>query len=729
MVKPPVSIIYEFEGFRLNVAHLMLYRGNEEISLAPKAARTLLTLIERRGEILGKDELMQNIWNDSIVAEANLTQYIHVLRKILGTTADGKPLIETLHRRGYRFNGEVAEKDSTSETSEQGIFQTSIPQTHFSNRTAENKIDTHPERAGRGFTYKMIVLAASICLLILVVSAFWNSQKPQFPVAANPPNVALERLTPDRNAMQPTLSPDGKYLLFANLDKNLTKTLRLRDLTSGSEVEIMPGGEYLDFAFSADGRQIYYLTSDQNSPNSTLERIPLLGGKPQEILKNVISPPAVSPDGKRIAAFKGDTGLTVTDENGEPIYPHESLEDRFNAVAWSSQMSWSPDGERLAICGKDDDGQSRILEFSVKDQTNRYLPIPNFNAVDDAAWLADGSGLLVTAKEKAGEPYQIWRIAYPSGEAWRVTSDFNNYEGISLSQDSKILVAGRTIIKSNLWSMPFGGNETARQITFGSEAQDGYWGMAFAPDGKIIFTSPRSGNLDLWQMNADGSDQQRLTDEGSANIAPRVTVDGKYIVFASTRIGGRFHLWRMDKDGKNPLQLTNGTNADERFFDISPDESRIYYAALNEQRLMTTRKVSIDGGETFALADSYQSSGAIAAAPDGKSLLRYIYLKDQKQPWRFGIFPTDGGEPLKLMETSAYRNIVRWTADGKSFLYIKPTTAQLWRQPTDGQPPVMLSDFKNGWLFNFALSPDHKQIVFAQGNQFSEAVLIENFSK
>ena len=50
----------------------------------------------------------------------------------------------------------------------------------------------------------------------------------------------------------------------------------------------------------------------------------------------------------------------------------------------------------------------------------------------------------------------------------------------------------------------------------------------------------------------------------------------------------------------------------------------------------------------------------------------------------------------------------------KSFLYIKPGTSQLWRQPIDDNPPVMLLDLKKGWLFNFAVSPDYKQIVFAQ---------------
>lgn len=101
--------IYGFEKFRLDTVHLMLYQGDREISLAPKAVETLLALIARRGEILSKDELMETIWTDTIVEEGNLAQYLHVLRKTLGNQENGKPFIETFRRRGYRFNGEVSE--------------------------------------------------------------------------------------------------------------------------------------------------------------------------------------------------------------------------------------------------------------------------------------------------------------------------------------------------------------------------------------------------------------------------------------------------------------------------------------------------------------------------------------------------------------------------------------------------------------------------------------------
>src|SRR5688572_19365570 len=82
--------VYEFEEFRLDTLHRMLYRDNAEISLAPKAVETLMALIERRGDILTKDELMSVIWTDSIVEESNLSLYLHLLRKTLGRRRDGK---------------------------------------------------------------------------------------------------------------------------------------------------------------------------------------------------------------------------------------------------------------------------------------------------------------------------------------------------------------------------------------------------------------------------------------------------------------------------------------------------------------------------------------------------------------------------------------------------------------------------------------------------------------
>src|SRR5436190_15390239 len=101
-------LIYEFESFRLDPGSLMLYRAGIELPLTPKQVETLLALVERGGAIVPKDDLMERLWPNAFVEESNLVQNIHILRKTLGKTADGRPMIETLHRRGYRFSAEPA---------------------------------------------------------------------------------------------------------------------------------------------------------------------------------------------------------------------------------------------------------------------------------------------------------------------------------------------------------------------------------------------------------------------------------------------------------------------------------------------------------------------------------------------------------------------------------------------------------------------------------------------
>jgi DNA-binding winged helix-turn-helix (wHTH) protein len=94
---------YEFGPYRLNVAECRLWRGDEEIRLRPKVFDLLKVLIEHRGRMIEKNELIQLLWPDSIVEDNNLTVSINALRSAL---SEGK-YIETVSKRGYRFTPEV----------------------------------------------------------------------------------------------------------------------------------------------------------------------------------------------------------------------------------------------------------------------------------------------------------------------------------------------------------------------------------------------------------------------------------------------------------------------------------------------------------------------------------------------------------------------------------------------------------------------------------------------
>ena len=96
--------VYQFGAFRLDATDRLLYREGELIALAPKTFDTLLLLVTNSGQVLGKDEMMKQLWPDTFVEEGTLAQYISLLRKALG---DSAAWIENHPRRGYRFTAPV----------------------------------------------------------------------------------------------------------------------------------------------------------------------------------------------------------------------------------------------------------------------------------------------------------------------------------------------------------------------------------------------------------------------------------------------------------------------------------------------------------------------------------------------------------------------------------------------------------------------------------------------
>lgn len=107
----PQAHIYEFGGFRLDTAKHLLLRGFDEIvPLMPKAFDTLHYLVRNSGKVIEKDELMREIWTDTIVEENNLTQNISILRRVLGEKPGEHRFIVTVPGHGYKFVAEVHNK-------------------------------------------------------------------------------------------------------------------------------------------------------------------------------------------------------------------------------------------------------------------------------------------------------------------------------------------------------------------------------------------------------------------------------------------------------------------------------------------------------------------------------------------------------------------------------------------------------------------------------------------
>src|SRR5262249_12340341 len=106
--------VYEFDGFRVDAANRLLLRDGEVVPLTSEVFDILLLFIENHGRLLGKDELMRRVWQESFVEEGNLTRHVSTLRKALGEGSKSHHYIVTVPGHGYKFVATVREVQDTA---------------------------------------------------------------------------------------------------------------------------------------------------------------------------------------------------------------------------------------------------------------------------------------------------------------------------------------------------------------------------------------------------------------------------------------------------------------------------------------------------------------------------------------------------------------------------------------------------------------------------------------
>jgi eukaryotic-like serine/threonine-protein kinase len=558
--------------------------------------------------------------------------------------------------------------------------------------------------------------------------------KPTLPL----PALKFDRLTNNGKAGDAAISPDGKYVAYTEREEG-KQSIWIRQTTSASAVQIVPPAAiwYYWLSFSRDGDVIYYLADDAadgNSVRKTLYQIPVSRTTaPRKLLANIWSSIALSPDGKRLAFVRwqfnqSERTLMLANVDGSS---EQKLATSNSPSVFLRDLAWSPDGKIIACGVATPDDRATVIAVNVADGTQRPITSRRLADVRNMAWMADGSALLLQASDpEEGTQPQLWHLSYPDGEARKLTNDLNNYQGISLAANPNLLVTVKVDYTSNIWIAPYGKASRAIQVTSGTNIEEGGLGLAWTPDGKIVYTSTASGNWDIWIATADGSHKRQLTANAGRNFCPSVSPDGRYVVFGSDRTGVE-DIWRMDINGANLKQLTSGHIASRP--DCSPDGRWVVYRK-GSSGATTVWKVSIDGGVPAQLTGNDKPAASPVISPDGK-LLSYLVLNEQNQP-TLNIIPFAGpfagGEIIKTIDLPAdvkmSSNFV-WTADGRGVICKRTTGngSNLWQQPLDGSSPTPLTDFKSQGIPWFDLSRDGKQLALSRSVLSGEVVLISNF--
>ena len=138
----------QFGPFLIDVGERMLRRDGEPVPLTPKAFDVLVALLEKPGQLISKEELLQKVWPDTFVEESNLAYNIFALRKALGDTAENSRYIETVPKKGYRFRASVSPASPPRNAQPASEFGAEPGRTPFTGETRDGEVTILPFRKG-----------------------------------------------------------------------------------------------------------------------------------------------------------------------------------------------------------------------------------------------------------------------------------------------------------------------------------------------------------------------------------------------------------------------------------------------------------------------------------------------------------------------------------------------------------------------------------------------------
>ena len=641
----------QFGPFLIDVGERMLRRDGEPVPLTPKAFDVLVALLEKPGQLISKEELLQKVWPETFVEESNLAYNIFALRKALGDTADNSRYIETVPKKGYRFKASVSPA-SPSRTAHLASELGAEPgRTPFSGETRDGEVtilpfrkgaaqsqvalewkaepyspaveplavpDSDPPTALRGPPALGVVRAAAVLVaaglyVLQSVQSRWNSTD-----ATPPRSIPLTALP--GVVRSPSLSPDGTYVVFSwNGPKRDNPDLYIQQIGVTAppyQLTSDPANDYSP-SWSPDGRTIAFLRRGPVGGKSELLRIAPLGGPDRKVAEIQPRLPSFRP--ASLAWCPDSTCLLVTDtlgadkpdalfrialETGEKrqlTHPQRLGRDADPAI--------SPDGSVLVFRRDATPGSGEFYRLSLNDTND-----------------ADGDPVRLTSTLYAGKP--VWipdsrEILFPArGGLWRLDTStggtpsrlpFVGQDGhtpvVSRVPGGGLrLVYVRSFADSNVWRV-----DTARPgapaasppvAAIASTRSD--LTPNLTPDGRrVVFLSDRSGEAEFWVGDPDGSNAFQLTSMAIIPGYPKWSPDRTMIAFHGDP-DGRPDVLVVPARGGQPRNITKGTSG-AAYPSFSRDGQWIYFASGIERGESRIWKMAATGGAPVQVTNNCRS--------------------------------------------------------------------------------------------------------------------------
>lgn len=723
----PFNQLYEFGEFRLDAREKILLRGDEPVELTPKGFELLCILVENHGRLLEKEELMEKIWSDSFVEESNLTFNIRQLRVILGDDAQYPKYIKTVRRHGYRFIADVRRVAGETPARIKNGTERAVPL----HEPSPNEKTTAPETKKPGLP--VLVVFAGFLVIALGAGAWYVRSVFRSGQGLLTTPFTAEKLSSNGKSNFTALSPDGKNLVYTNRAPNETESLWLRRLDTGENVELIPAVEaaHFDLEFSPDSGTLYYsVVPWQPGEPSGIYRISIRGGAPEKIADDIFGRLGISPDGARVTYNRcprrqdENCSLYIADADGKN---ERKLVTRASPI-YVGDSDFSPDGKRLAFAV----GQARnkanefgVWTIDLETGAEKELTSDKFYLITSLSWLPGNGGLLLTAFKFPDNNFRIWQLP-EDGEAIALTKVSESYTFLSTDKEASQTAVIQMEENYRVRLVDFDNPSNIRFLADGGTA-------AFAPSGKVFYSSTMSGNHEIWTINPDGTNRRQLTNSKDEEYYPIVSPDGTALYFTSTRSGAA-QVWRMKTDGTEQTQITRETGGYP--LSITTNGEWLYYLHGIDRTLW---RVSLNTGEEQLVLNKQNWLGfgrmqnwlGFGVSPDGTLA---AYPEKQGDETVLIVAQIPGGQTVKtfrLPDKNMVLQQIGWMPDGSSPLYVSIDqnfeNVILWKQPLGETTPRQIAALGNYAVSGYTLpvSPDGKTFAAVEQEIFSDVVLLK----
>jgi DNA-binding winged helix-turn-helix (wHTH) protein len=259
--------LFLFDDVRVDTAAFRVERGGRAVALEPKAFDLLVLLLERQGQVVTKQEILDAVWPQTAVTDNAMTRIVAHLRKALGDDARDARYIETVPTRGYRWL-------APAERREEGARTRPACPALAAARLAVRRWPSWPRSAALSLAYRQGQTRGPETPAVL---SMWPTQ-----VTVSP-----------RLDVFPALSPDGRAVAYAT-DRSGGFEIVVKPLLGGaSEIALTSDGQQnVEPAWSPDGDYVAYHSMRRGG----IWIVPALGGVPRQVC-DFGSDPAWSPDG------------------------------------------------------------------------------------------------------------------------------------------------------------------------------------------------------------------------------------------------------------------------------------------------------------------------------------------------------------------------------------------------------------------------------------------------